>query len=486
MKSFSFVLLVTLSCCLIGCKNEPEVNQKLNVLFIAVDDLRPELGCYGKTYMHTPNFDRLAETGMLFENAYCSQAVCAPSRNGVMTGLRPDALNIYNLGTFFRTQVPGVTTLSQHFKNNGYHAESLGKIYHRGHGNQDDSLSWSVKSWFPGRNQEVEAITRGDTVGLEGSYPHVDGARIAYYASEVAEEQLHDTKIADKAIERLGQLQDSSFFLAVGFLKPHLPFVAPQKYWNFYNPDDIEIPTVQADENLPKYSKTNWGELRKYHAISPEGPLNEETARGMIHGYYAAVSYIDAQLGKLLDALDSLGMSENTVVVLWGDHGWKLGEYQDWCKHTNFELDTRSVLMMRTPGMGAKGEKSSRLAEYIDIYPSVCEAAGLPLPEHLQGRSLLPLLDEPTKVWKQVALSQYPRGTVMGYSLRNERYRYVSWQQDKDPEQVMAEELYDHQNDPMETNNLAGTQDSEAVLQQMRSLLDSVRQATPLVWKQYL
>ena len=455
---------------------KPHNETRLNVLFIAVDDLRPELNCYGQSHIYSPNFDRLANSGMVFQRAYCQQAVCAPSRNGVLTGLRPDALRIYDLGTFFRETVPDVITLPQHFTDHGYIAESLGKISHIWHGNRDDTLSWSKPPWNPWHDPYLgNKIMRNDTIGLEGNYPTVDGKRLPYHVYEGIETDLNDVRIAEKAVERLEKLKDSSFFLAVGFLKPHLPFIVPQKYWDLYRDLDIQIPPKNDPENAPAFALNRFGELRRYHQIPSEGYVSDEIAEGLIRGYYACVSYIDDQLGRILDKLDALGLSENTVVVLWGDHGWKLGEYGDWCKHTAYELDTRSVLLMRTPDMQAKGESTNRLVEYIDIYPSVCEAAGLPKPDHLMGKSFTPLLDNPDQPWKKGAISQWPKRDMMGYSLRTERYRYVRWQKKENPEEVVATELYDHKNDPGETKNLISPK-YDLVKKELNALLQKTNQ----------
>jgi iduronate 2-sulfatase len=357
-----FLVLVTGLTLIAGEKPKP------NVLFIAVDDLRTELNCYGATHMRTPNMDRLASQGVLFKKAYCQQAVCAPSRNTVMTGLRPDALGIYDLATYFRTKVPDVITLSEHFKNNGYRAETTGKIYHTGHGNQDDHQSWSVAKWNHGDViRTLEKVSRGDTVGLESDFPKINNLNLPYYCSDAPEENMSDAIIGKIGVDRIKALKDSTFFLAVGFIKPHLPFVAPRKYWNLYDRSKIKIPARKSPEGMPDFALARFGELRKYHNIAETGYLDDETSRNLIHGYYASVSMIDAQIGKLLDALEENGLMDNTIVVLWGDHGWKLGEYGDWCKHSNFELDTNAPLLISAPGMkkGVKNRIFGRIRGYL-------------------------------------------------------------------------------------------------------------------------
>ena len=440
-------------------QEQPDAPGNYNVLFIAIDDLRPELHCYGESHIQSPNIDRLAAQGLQFNRAYVQQAVCAPSRNGVMTGLRPDALGIYDLSTFFRDSVPNVVTLPQHFKNNGYQAESIGKIYHRGHGNHDDSLSWSREAWFPSSSTlDASPITRGDTVGLEGSYPTIDGKKIPYYATPVPDNNLADNRTINHALARLEALRDTTFFMAVGLVKPHLPFVAPQRYWDQYDASTINIPDRESPAGNPDFALANFGELRKYHDIPPEGYLSDKKSQKLIHGYYASVTYIDDLVGQLLDQLDALQLAKNTIVVLWGDHGWKLGEYGSWCKHSNYELDTRIPLILNVPGRTA-GTQSDALVESVDIYPTLCELAGLDAPSHLQGSSLTPLLQAPNRSVKNSAWSQYPRTVdgerFMGYAMRTNHYRYVRWQEKDDPQKVIARELYDHRVDPDETVNLA-------------------------------
>lgn len=462
-KSLLLSILLIFTTSLISAQNK----QKPNVLFIAIDDLRPELNCYGASYIHSPNFDRLAEMGVVFERAYCQQSVCAPSRNSLLTGLRPDAIGIYNLETFFRTTVPNVVTLPEYFKNNGYRTEAVGKIYHTGHGNQDDSLSWSIPSWNWKLNKiksTLTPISMGDTTGLQGDAPKVKGFELPYYCSDAPEDNMSDVIIRKIAIERLQALKDSTFFLAVGFLKPHLPFVLPRKYWNLYNPIDIRIPERTQPEGMPAFSMYNSKELRYYYDIPPEGDIDDKTSLNLIRGYYAATSFVDEQLGKLLDALQENDLLDNTIIVLWGDHGYKLGEYGEWCKHTNVELDTRASLFIYAPWMKG-GIKTKSLAEFVDIYPTLCDLANLQKPNHLQGKSLLSILKNPDKKVNKVAISQYPRALkpgedyrkmeLMGYSMRTDKYRYIRWQKYESPHEVIAVELYDFSGGNVHDVNLA-------------------------------
>lgn len=446
-----------------GCQppeESPEEPTRMNVLFIAVDDLRPELGCYGQEHIRSPNIDRLAREGLLFERAYCQQAVCSPSRTSLLTGLRPDSTHVYDLQTHFRDVVPeSVTTLPQHFKQQGYHTEFWGKIYHA---SLLDSASWSregnrqerrIEPQWPQENWRAYATEESNQLAEQNN-----GGGPPYERAEVPDNAYPDGVVAERAVETLAELsqRNQPFFLAVGFYKPHLPFNAPQKYWNLYDADAIELPgTTAPPDGAPSLALTEWGELRAYSFIPARGEVEDSMARNLIHGYRACVSYTDAQIGKLLRELDRLNLSDNTVVVLWGDHGWKLGEYGDWCKHTNFELDTHSPLIVRVPHQATAGRKTSALIELVDIYPTLCELAGLPLPSHLQGTSFAPLLRDPEQDWKPVALSQYPRQDgIMGYSMRTDRYRYTRWQDARGT--VVNRELYDHATSAIATQNLVG------------------------------
>jgi iduronate 2-sulfatase len=437
--------------------------QKPNVLFIAVDDLRTELNCYGAKQMHTPNIDRLAQKGVLFEHAYCQQAVCAPSRNTVLTGLRPDALGIYDLSTFFRDKCPDVVALPEHFKNNGYRTESIGKIYHTSHGNKDDVRSWSVPHWDHGIiKRSLKKINNGDSTGLESDYPKVNNEFLPYHCSNAPEENMSDAMISKIAVDRIKALKDSTFFLAVGFLKPHLPFVSPRKYWDLYDPKKIQIPKREVPEGMPPVAMRNGSEVRSYYGIAKTRFLDDETSRNLIHAYYAAVSMIDAQIGKLLEALEENGLSENTIIVFWGDHGWRLGEYGSWGKHSNFEPDTNAPLIFSAPGI-KNGTKTQSLAEFVDIYPTLCDLAGLSKPDHLEGHSLLPIFKNPKAEVNKVAISQFPRGKIlgydnqleiMGYSMRIGKYRFTRWQKYENPSEIIGVELYDHSVDKIATENL--------------------------------
>jgi len=451
-----------------------EAPDRLNVLFIAVDDLRPELGCYGNQRVGSPNIDRLAKRGVAFRRAYCQQAVCSPSRTSLLTGLRPDSTKVYDLQTHFRDTVPRVVTLPQHFKNHGYRVVGMGKIYH---GGLDDELSWSEPWRRPGgsgyqlpenlaliRKKQAEARKRG----LKGQALSRAARGPATEMADVPDNAYPDGACADMAIETLGQIKDEPFFLAVGFLKPHLPFNAPKRYWDRYRRDEIGLADNPfAPKGSPPFALTSFGELRNYDDMPQEGPVGDDDARRLIHGYLACVSYTDAQIGRVVDELDRLDLAKKTAIVLWGDHGWKLGEHGSWCKHTNFELDARVPMIVAAPGIGGAGKSTDALAEFVDIYPTLCDLAKLPLPDHLEGTSLLPVLDDVGKSVKTAAFSQYPRGhqgrALMGYSMRTDRWRYTEWLDRKSGE-VVARELYDHENDPAENENVAERSDNAAVV----------------------
>ncbi len=468
---------------------------KYNVLMIAVDDLRPEAGCYGVPIIKTPHIDALASQGLLFNRAYCQQAVCSPSRTSLLLGRRPDTTRIYDLETHFRKTLPDVITLPQHFKNHGYHTQGLSKIYHNG---LDDPASWSVPHWAPSKPMYGKPETLADLnrrreemrkkegpatrvvekdpktgMPLRVSAPRYRVYGPAWEDPDVPDDALPDGETTNRAIELLRELKDRRFFLAVGYLKPHLPFVAPKKYYDLYRKDEIPLaPNPFPPEDCPPIALTNWGELRAYQGIPPTGPLTESMARDLVHGYYAATSYVDAQIGRLLAEVDRLGLRDSTIVVLWGDHGWHLGDHGLWCKHTNFETATRSLLIFRVPGQPNPGAKTDALVEFVDIYPTLCELCDLPIPEGLEGTSLVPLFENPNRPWKKAAFSQYPRANVMGYSMRTDRYRYTEWRPSGGGKPV-AVELYDHTTDPLENVNLAGRPEYKDLVAQLHQQLEA-------------
>lgn len=450
--------------------------QKMNVLFIAVDDLRPQLGCYGVKQIISPNIDRLAARGLLFERTYCQQAVCGPTRASLLSGVRPDTSKIYGNNTPVRKAMPDVTTLPEHFKNNGYETISIGKLYHHP---SDDRQGWSKEPFRAGTFPEgfwkgrgyltSTAITEMNMYNKQ--FPAMKGRGPAFEAADVPDDSYPDGANTVHAIKELNRLKDKPFFLAMGLYKPHLPFNAPKRYWDMYKPEDIKLADNPfVPKNAPSYAMTSWGELRNYYGIPKKGPCSDELARQLIHGYYACVTYIDAQVGRLLDEFERLKLIDNTVIILWGDHGWKLGEHGGWCKHTNFELDTHVPMILSVPGMKTDGRRTKALTEYVDIYPTLSEACGLDLPDHLEGHSMMPLLEDPERPWKKAAFSQYPRGRVMGHSMRTKRFRYTEWQ-NTGTKKIMARELYDHEKDPHENVNAAADPTYKQDVQRLSEML---------------
>lgn len=470
--------------------------KKMNVLFIAVDDLRTELGCYGVDQIKSPNIDRLAHEGILFNRAYCQEATCSPSRTSLLTGVRPDVTKVYDLVTHFRSTIPDVITLPQYFKNQGYYTRGFGKIYH---GVLDDPLSWSdniladadssdpdisqssgsksnLDELFKDKNELAKSIKEVTEKQKARSKDRQVLKAAAYECKDVPDNAYGDGSVTDKAIALLNgdKMKNGPFFLAVGFRKPHLPFAAPKKYWDLYDREKIAMAkNPYLPENVPEIALSDWGELRSYSDIPQLGPLTDEQARILKHGYYACVSYTDAQVGRLLTELDRLDLRKNTIVILWGDHGWKLGEHAMWSKHTNFENDTRAPLICSVPGQKNRGSRTNALVEFIDIYPSLCELVGFPLPSHLQGKSFAPLLNSPDLSWKEAAFSQYPRSKeVMGYSMRTDRYRFNLWISTNND--IIAKELYDHQKDPEENINIVDQAKNNSLVAE---LTDKLRNA---------
>ncbi|MCP5108853.1 MAG: sulfatase, partial [bacterium] len=407
--------------------------QRPNILFIAVDDLRPELGCYGDPFVKSPNIDSLARRGVTFTQAHCQQPVCNPSRASLMTGLRPDTLKVWDLRTNFRDNKPNALTIAQYFKQQGYFATSIGKIFHN---TIQDPLSWSeeklhVKGWpfdpdavylnkenlekVEKRKQEI--IKMGKQERVIDQYGKWYIKTVATECADVPDNAYYDGLQTDVALKKLEELKSRKelFFFGVGYYRPHLPFNVPKKYWDLYQRS--EIPLAENDylpKNAPLMAINNLRELRGYQDFKQipfpkDGTLSEEQARLLKHGYLASVSYIDAQVGRLIEQLKKLDLWDNTIIALWGDHGWKLGEHNSWCKMTNYEIDTRSPLIIRQPGAPGNGKSCNRLVEFVDIFPTLCNASGLELPPDLEGTSMTPLLKEPARPWKPAVFSQFLR-----------------------------------------------------------------------------
>ena len=456
--------------------------EKPNILFIAVDDLRPELGCYGKR-VRSPNIDQLAREGTVFERAYVQCALCMPSRISVLTGRRPDTTGVVDFSVRFRDVLGDVVTLPQHFKNNGYHAAAFGKIFHR-----DDPGSWSEPLWQSDRKayhtdfgKQVLAWIKEDHRQVTYVWDLGDGITktkrpggLPWEAPDVPDNALRDGHIADAAIAKMNEVRHKPFFLAVGFHKPHLPFIAPEKYFDLYDPDEIALAANPfPPRDAPKFATYNWNDLRHYYGIPDVGPVSEKQARELKHAYYACVSYTDAQVGRLLNNLDALGLKENTIVVLWGDHGWQLGEHGMWDKHSNFETSTHAPLIIRVPGQ--QPARTEALVEFVDIYPTLSELCLLSLDEGLEGRSFVPLIKNPDLKWKSAAFSQYQRvipgyGKIargMGYSMRTDRYRFTEWL--VPGTEFRTYELYDHHSDPQENLNLADRTEHRQLVEDLKA-----------------
>lgn len=485
--------------------------EKPNVLFVIVDDLRPELGCYGNDEIRTPGFDAFSEQSVRFSRAYCQAAACAPSRASVMTGLRPDSTRVWDLSGKFRVNMPEVTTMPQHFKKHGYHTVSMGKIFHN---HMPDRVSFDEPDLRPAEYMTPELIDRDPESfyydeGLKNELAEVRERRLrrnprAYAggwaygrsteSSEAPDDAFYDGAQTDLAIETLKRLKGGKqpFFLALGYYRPHLPFVAPKKYWDLYDRDKLSLarnPFLPKDS--PIMAMNSAYELKgcydlehvKHPSVSR---VEERTARRLKHGYYASVSYVDACFGRLIAGLKELGLDEDTIVVVWGDHGWKLGEHGSWCKQTNYEIDVRVPLMIRVPGRNSPGARCDRLVELLDLFPTLCDAAGIATPEEMEGVSLTPLLVDPDRKWKSTAFSQFHRsprvtpdnGRYMGYSMFTDRHHLVEWRRwdhlaGKAGDSV-AIELYDLQVDPDENVNLAQDRETQPLVKKLTERLKRV------------
>lgn len=441
-----------------------------NVLFIAVDDLRVELGCYGSVHVLSPNIDGLAERGVLFERAYCQQTVCNPSRASVLTGLRPDTLGVWDLVTHFRENVPDAVTLPQLFARNGYHARCVGKIFHNWRQDdwKGDPDSWSVPSVLHYNSHG------NDKPMVDGKIPpNLASGRGGTECRDVPDEAYFDGRVARAAVEALREIAgaDEPFFLAVGFWKPHTPFNAPKKYWDLYERGEVPVPEITTPpKSVPDIALTK----------DRFDGADSERLREMHHGHLAAITYLDAQVGKVLAELDALGLRDDTVVVFWSDHGLHLGEHGLTRKTTAFDLDARVPLLIDAPGFDS-GKRTDGLVELLDLYPTLADLCDLEAPADLEGASLVPLLEDPSAVIKPVALTQtprpnYPRGKdpeVMGYSVRSPGFRYTEWREFASGK-VRARELYDHRSDPGETRNVIGDSSHAAEVERLAGDLASV------------
>jgi iduronate 2-sulfatase len=491
-----FLVLIVLSCqnTFAQIVEEPT---KPNVLFIIVDDLKPILGCYGDPFVKTPNIDRFAKEGVVFTNTYCQQAVCGPSRASFLTGMRPDYTGVWDLETEMRNINPEILSMPQFFKQNGYITAGIGKVFDsRSVDENIDKPSWSIpfykksNDYYPkemgkakGRYRGVKVLEEIEIYEKIGGAKGLTGKELSNFIKINAKPSVESLDIPDNAYidgatvlhskDILKVLKENAkpFFFAVGITKPHLPFAVPKKYWDLYNRDEIQLAEFRENaNNSPLVAYHGAGELYKYADIPPIASFSDvkggmelpfDKQKELIHGYYASVSYADALIGKLISTLVSLNLKDNTIVTIIGDHGWHLGDHNLWCKHSNFEQATRIPMIFKIPGI--KASKTSALAEAVDIFPTLCDATGIKIPEQLQGVSLMPILKEIKSKVKDYAVSQYRRGKNMrtfGYSIRTERFRLTLWMKDFyrlykpfDEGYIVSGELYDYDNDPLETEN---------------------------------
>jgi iduronate 2-sulfatase len=472
-----FLMSTGLAAMAMSVQSSPSSRKPMNVLMIPVDDLRPQLGCYGAKQILTPNIDRLAAGGTVFRRAYTMVATCSPSRTCLLTGCRPDTTRVYDLVTHFRTNLPDVVTLPQHFMKHGYESVGMGKVFH---GSLNDLPSWdrwvdteSGTTWLnPGTLKRIEDLKRE---AKEKGLKDKDKSRLTRgtvtEGEDVADNAYSDGMMADQAVAELKGFAKSGkpFFLATGFKKPHLAFIAPKRYWDLYKREEIETAANPFHpKGMPEGAVDGFpGEMNSYfdareladkQKAAGKNDFPEDFAKKLIHGYYACVSYIDAQIGRLLDTLEETGLAGNTVVVLWGDHGWHLGENGTWGKHTNLEWGTHAPLILRMPGQKNAGASTEGLAEFVDVYPTLAEACGLPVPAHCEGTSLVPLAQNPGLSWKKAAFSQFVKSIegvrCMGYTMRADQFRYTEWRNSKQLDKVVARELYDHRQNHDENENV--------------------------------
>lgn len=447
--------------------------EKKNILFIVCDDLRPELGCYGEEQIQSPHVDRWAARSVIFDRAYCNIAVSGASRASLLTGLRPtkNLLQLWNARA--DVDVPEATTIQEHFKKEGYTTIANGKVYHH----QDEA---SMKFWdkiMPPVPLTPMGYHSEENLTLMQKQKETGKGKRGYFYEhgDYPEDSYLDWQIADQSIRDLQEVakQDAPFFLAVGFIRPHLPFVVPQKYWDMYDYSRIKIPDnyiLKEGNNIPERALTNWSELRAYSGIPEQGPLDEETAKLMIHGYYASVSFVDAQIGRLLDALKAQGLEKNTTVVLIGDHGWNLGEHGTWCKHSIMNTCLHAALIINSPEM-ATPRRCREVVEFVDLYPTLCEAAGISQAGQLEGKSLLPLLKAVSAESKGYAVCRWANG----FTYIEDEYFYTEWRNKED--QVIDRMLFDHATDKDENYNVAGQEKYRDIIPQLSDKLLKCRGA---------
>jgi iduronate 2-sulfatase len=510
MKYLYTWLIPSIAVLVLGCQQPKPENSRPNVLFISIDDLRPALGAYGDSTAITPNIDQLASEGMTFRQTFSQVAVCAPSRASLMLGVRPDSTRVWHLGDQFRKINPNAVTMPQYFAKHGYYTVNLGKIFHN---YMPDSISWDEPDLRPERYKKPDWLNRdGETFYISEEVNkmqaikrdsllklrpvrYADGWNTgpAWEAADVHDTMYYDGAQSELAKRKLTELaqKKTPFYMGLGFFRPHLPFAVPKKYWDIYDANRIPIAAnPNAPENAPLFTMNSMYELRGYDGFHHIGHpasgyrISADTARILKHGYYASVSYVDALLGNLIEHMKELGIYENTIIILWGDHGWKLGDMNSWGKMTNYNIDLRVPMIIRYPNQDNPGARTFALTELIDMFPSLCELAGIEVPDYLQGTSFVPLIKNPEQNWKEAAFSQFHRRPkvsadgqrYMGYSINTVRYHYIEWytwdHKSGKRGQFIDRELYDRSEDPNETTNIASKPGLEETIQDLSTLLE--------------
>lgn len=492
-NQFYYWFLIIVFLAIFSCKSPEKDVVKPNILFVSIDDLRPTLGAYGDTIAITPNIDQLAAEGMTFRQTFTQVAVCAPSRASLMTGLRPDSTHVWHLGDKFRDINPNTVTMPQYFSKFGYHTVNLGKIFHN---YMPDSISWDEPDLRPAKYMRADWLERdGETFYISKEINssqtkkrdsllelrpirYADGWNTgpAWEAAEVHDTMYYDgaqTELAKKTLTRLAKMENP-FYMGLGYFRPHLPFAVPKKYWNLYDPEKIPLASnPKVPKNAPGHTMNSMYELRHYDGFNkighPESSyrMGQDTSRILKHGYYASVSYVDALLGNLIAHMKKIGIYENTIIIIWGDHGWKLGDHNSWGKMTNYNIDLKVPMIIRYPSQENRGAQTYEITELIDMFPSLCELAGIEIPDYMQGTSFVPLIKEPERQWKNAAFSQFHRRPqhssdgkrYMGYSINTKEYHYIEWyawdSKTGTRGELKSTELFDCVNDPNETVNIA-------------------------------
>ena len=514
------LIILLYGCLILGCAQIESQHARPNILFVSIDDLRPSLGAYGDEIAHSPHIDQLAAEGFTFRNVFTQSAVCAPSRASLMTGLRPDSTRVWHLGDKFREINPATVTMPQYFSRQGYHTVNIGKIFHN---YMPDSISWDepdlrparfVRPEWLGRDGETfyisEEVQRSQEIKRDSLLKlrpkrYADGWNTgpAWEAADVHASLYYDgaqTELAKKTLSRLATM-DQPFYMGLGYFRPHLPFAVPKKYWDLYDREQMPLPTnPNIPQGSPLHTMNSMYELRHYDGFHHIGHptsdyrMSEDTIRILRHGYYASVSYVDALLGDLLEHMKKIGLYENTIIVVWGDHGWKLGDHNSWGKMTNYNIDLKVPVIVRYPNQPNRGGETYQFTELVDLFPSICDLAGVKIPDYMQGTSFVPLIKEPSRPWKKAAFSQFHRRPkvsadgqrYMGYSINTKNYHYIewySWDHTKGERGAFkGAELFHTAKDPNETINLVNDEGYEQVITQLsKQLRQGWRAALPKI-----